>query len=285
MRSTILTILPHPSERQPGMRPALTAATSALGMETQDAAPRSPDALPSIEAVLLQRLLAELEARQLTRAQPTYVIDQSPAPRQVTLVRILWSLLWLLSIIICVFLVKYIDSQTMIPRADAGQIRPVERLTASLGDQQKEFSTMVDSLNGLASVIALNSTRTAAIPGILNRLNSDLQQVRAPLVPRPVDLDAEQATSEPIPMGGHHHPPIEVATVAPQGASVHYNSLGVMDYWLVPRTVSGMHTMVKVVPISQTNSGSFVHHVAEAKDYFLTLSGDWIAVSETNGNQ
>jgi hypothetical protein len=267
------------------MRPALTAATSAPGMTPQDATPRTPDTLPSIEAVLLQRLLAEVEARQLTRAQPTYVIDQSPASRQVTLVRILWSLLWVLSIIVCVFLVKYIDSQTMAPRTDAGQLRPIERLTASIGDQQKEFSTMVDSLNGLASVIALNSTRTAAIPGILNRLNSNLQQVRAPLVPKRVDLAAAEAAAAPIPMGGHHHPPIDVATVAPQGASVHYNSLGVMDYWLVPRTVSGMHTMVKVVPISQTNAGSFVHDVAEAKDYFLTQSGDWIAVSEVNGNQ
>ena len=89
----------------------------------------------------------------------------------------------------------------------------------------------------------------------------------------------------PIPLGGHHHPPIDVATVAPPGAVVHYNALGVMDYWLVPRVQSGAQIMVKVVPISQTNGTTFVHDVEEIRDYLLTQSGDWIAASEANGKQ
>jgi hypothetical protein len=292
MRSTILTILPHPSERLPGTRPALTAASCAESTETREAATRgSAETLPSIESLLLQRLLAEVEARQLARAQPTYVIEQSPAPRHTILIRTLWSLLWLLSMILCVFVVKYIDSQTMPPHADAGQARAIEGLTASIGDQKKDFSTMIDSLNGLASAIAANSTHSAAIPALLSRLNNDLQQLRAPPARKPIDLGTSPASPThdadfgPISMGGHHHSPIEAATVAPQGAVVHYNALGVMDYWLVPRVLAGLRTMAKVVPISQTTAGSLVHHVAEVKDYILTPSGDWIAVPEGDGNQ
>lgn len=292
MRSTILTILPHPSERQVGIRPALTGATSLPGTEAQThPAGGSRGPLPSIESVLLEKLLDEVEARRLARVQPTYVIEQPPAARQTILIRTLWSLLWALSMVVCVFSVKYIDSQTMLPRVDAGQSRALESLTASLGNQEKEFSTMIDSLHGLTGVIALSSTRTAAIPDMLKRLGDDLQQSHSPLIRQPIGLSAEpptpaqEADAAQIPMGGHHHSPIDVATVAPPGASVHHNSVGVMDYWLVPRVVSGVQTMVKVVPISQNNGASFVHHVAEAKDYILTSSGDWIAVSEATGNK
>ena len=250
----------------------------------------SPEALPSIESLLLQRLLAEVEARQITRAQPTYVIEQQTASRHTTLIRTLWSLLWALSVILCIFVVKYIDSQTIAPRSDAGQSRAIESLTASLGGQQKELSAMVDALQGLAGTIALDSTRAAAIPDILNRLTTEFQRVRPPLVRNPVDPGAPATTTQdaelaPIPLGGHHHAPIEGATVAPDGATVHYNSLGVMDYWLVPRAVAGIRSMVKVVPISQSSGGSFVHHVAEAKDYFLTSAGDWVLLPEGSGKQ
>ena len=115
MRSNILTILPHPSQRQPGNRPALPPPGVP---EPKDGGARSPETLPSIEAVLLQRMLAELESRQLARVQPTYVIEQPPAVRQANLTRTLWSLLWALSLVVCVLSVKYTDSQTMVPRSD-----------------------------------------------------------------------------------------------------------------------------------------------------------------------
>jgi uncharacterized coiled-coil protein SlyX len=171
---------------------------------------------------------------------------------------------------------------------DAGQSRALETLSATVSDQNKEVATMIDSLNGLASSIALNSTRTAVIPDMLNRLGTDLQRMQTPLVRKPVDLAPQPVTpapepeAAPIPMGAHHHPPLESATVAPPGAIVHYNPLGVMDYWLVPRVQSGVQTMAKVVPISQNNGATFVHNVAEVKDYILTASGDWIAAPETN---
>jgi hypothetical protein len=81
-------------------------------------------------------------------------------------------------------------------------------------------------------------------------------------------------------MGGHQHAPIDYATVAPPGAIVHHNAAGVMDYWLVPRVVSGVPSMDKVVPISQSSAGTLVHEVAEVKDYVLTASGDWVAVPD-----
>ena len=82
-------------------------------------------------------------------------------------------------------------------------------------------------------------------------------------------------------MGGHVHPPIEWA-VAPANAIVHHNAMGVMDYWLLPRTLAGNTVMTKVVPVVQNDSGIFVHHVAEVKDYLVTPSGDWVEVPDTN---
>jgi uncharacterized protein YdaL len=73
--------------------------------------------------------------------------------------------------------------------------------------------------------------------------------------------------------------------VAPSNGVVHHNAQGVMDYWLIPRTVSGIPTMAKVVPILQNNSGTFVHHIAEVKDYIVTPTGDWLEVSEPAGNK
>jgi hypothetical protein len=283
MRSNILTILPHPSERLPGSGRALPAATSP---QATDGGTRSPETLPSIEYVLLQRLLAELDARQGARVQPTYVIEQSPAARQANLTRTLWSLLWVLSLVVCVLSVKYLDSQTMVPRSDTGQLRALESLTASIGDQRKEFSSVAESVHELASAIALSSTRTQAIPDLLSQLSAQFPpQPRAPVVRQPIELPAQPAVSEasdpaPIPMGGHHHAPIEYATVAPPTAIVHHNASGVMDYWLVPRVISGAPTMEKVVPVSQTSAGTLVHDVAEVKDYLLTPSGDWVATPE-----
>jgi hypothetical protein len=184
-------------------------------------------------------------------------------------------------------LVKYIDSQTMVPRSEAGQSRALENLSASISDQRKDFSTVAESLHELASSIALSSSRAQAIPDLISRLGNDLEQPRAPLVRRPIEqAPAEAAVSEageptPIPMGNHHHAPIEYATVAPPAAIVHHNAAGVMDYWLVPRVVSGAPTMDKVVPISQSSAGTVVHDVAEVKDYLLTAAGDWVSVPET----
>jgi hypothetical protein len=83
-------------------------------------------------------------------------------------------------------------------------------------------------------------------------------------------------------MGGHIHPQIEWA-VPPANAIVHHDSMGVMDYWLIPRIVSGTAVMEKVVPVLQNNSGIFVHDVAEVKDYLVTPSGDWVeAIDRTD---
>jgi hypothetical protein len=79
-------------------------------------------------------------------------------------------------------------------------------------------------------------------------------------------------------MGGHHHDPIE-DVIAPRNAIVHHTESGVMDYWLMPRVVSGTRSMIKVFPIAQTNLGIFVHSFDEVRDYVVTPSGDWLAAS------
>jgi hypothetical protein len=79
-------------------------------------------------------------------------------------------------------------------------------------------------------------------------------------------------------MGGHHHQPIE-DVVAPRNVIVHHKENGVMDYWLVPRLVSGSRVMTKVFPIAQTNMGVFVHNIEDVKDYIVTPSGDWLSAS------
>ena len=79
-------------------------------------------------------------------------------------------------------------------------------------------------------------------------------------------------------MGGHHHDPIE-DVIAPRNAIVHHTENGVMDYWLMPRVVSGARSMIKVFPIAQTNLGIFVHSFDEVRDYVVTPSGDWLAAS------
>lgn len=283
MRSTILTIFPDPQQRVPR---ALPAASSERKETPGPATLGGVSALPSIESVILQKLLSEVESRQLARTQPTYIIDQAPAPRYTTLIRTLLCTVWALSLVVCVFIVKYIDSQTMAPRIDTGQSSAIQNLAANVGDQNKQFSAMIESLQGLANAIASNSKRTASIPEMLNRLGTDLEQIHSPAARQAVELppvlsaQTPEADGAAIPMGGHHHPPLESAIVAPPDAVVHHNSLGVMDYWLVPHTVSGVRNMAKVVPISQTSAGTFVHDVGEMKDYIITPSGVWIAATE-----
>jgi hypothetical protein len=284
MRSNILTIFPHPNDRQIGA-PALPGASSAPRTEALGATVTPVDALPSIESVILQKLLREMEARQVARVQPTYVIEHAPAQRRTSLVRALWCAVWALSMVVCVFVVKYIDNQSMAPTVDAGQTAAIQNLATHIGDQNREFSAMIDSLQGLATAIASNSKRTAVLPAMLSRLGSDLEQIHSPPVRQAIELPPApgllaQEGEAAIPMGGHRHAPLESAIVAPLDVVVHHNSAGVMDYWLAPRVVSGVRNFEKVVPISQSAAGTFVHHVSEVKDYIITPAGVWLAASD-----
>jgi hypothetical protein len=282
MRSNILTIFPHPSDRQIGA-PAAPGGSSAQKTQGVGVTVTPVDALPSIESIILQKLLREMEARQVARVQPTYVIEH--APRHASSVRALWCAVWVLSMALCVFVVKYIDTQSMAPRVDAGQTAALQNLATNIGDQNRQFSAMVDSIQGLANAIASNSKRTAVIPEMLNRLGSDLEQIHSPPARQAVELPPApgllaQEGDAAIPMGGHRHPPLETAIVAPPDVVVHHNSAGAMDYWLAPRVVSGVRNFEKVVPISQSAAGTFVHDVSEVRDYIITPTGVWIAASE-----
>ncbi len=296
MKSKIVTIFPHPAERYVQVRAALTEGSSSGRAQGLQPAAGAVNVLPSIESVIMQKLLAEVEARQITRVQPTYVIEQSPPMRHKASLRALWSLVWALSIAVSVLAVKYSDSQSPMPKGDDGPSRSIENLNASIVHQNQAFSAIIDSLQQLQGTITSSARRAEAIPEMLNRLGGNFQQVRAPAViqtplavsqpamPVLVGTPPRKDDSSPIPMGGHIHPPIEWA-VAPSNVVVHHNSAGLMDFWLVPRMVSGIPTMVKVVPIVQTSSGTFVHDIAEVKDYIVTPSGEWVDASEAAGNK
>ena len=294
MKATILTIFPSPAQRETGTRPTSAGQLPPARMEALvPATSANSNATPSIESIILQKLLAELDARAIARVQAPYLVEQPV--RQTGLIRTLWALVWLLSTVLCVFVVKYVDTQRTAPTADPAQTQSINTLTATIGDQNKQFSKMIDSIENLANVVAAASMHTAALPAMLKRLGNDLKQAGSLPVheasvaaPKPTSLamiaPPIQPDSAGISMGGHHHPQLEDVVALPN-VVVHHNYQGVMDYWLMPRIVSGARVMTKVVPIAQTNMGVFVHDVEEVRDYIVTPTGDWLAASESNQNQ
>ena len=290
MKAKILTIFPVPAERYAPERKALSEGLSSGRSEAPEPSTSSVDVLPSIESLILRKLLAEVEARQITRAQPTYVIEQPRLSRHITPVRALCCLLWAASIAVTALSVKYFDTQTMIAKSNDSQSRSIETLTANIAHQNEAFAMITSSLQQLAGNVASSARRSEAVPEMLARFASHLQQIRPIAVTQTREAVVQPAMPEllgtppkddsaPIPMGGHVHPPIDWAVV-PSNAVAHNNSTGRVDYWLMPRMQSGVPTMVKVVPIAQNSSGTFVHHIAEAKDYTVTPSGEWIESSE-----
>jgi hypothetical protein len=243
------------------------------------------------ESIVLQKLLAELESRALARAQPPYIVDQASEARHRRFVRAQSGLIWALSVVLCVFVVKYIDREKTPQASDPAQTRSIANLTTTISDQNKQFVQMLDSVEHLASAVASSSMRTAAM---LTRFGRDLKRAdpqppspKGETGPNPLPSVITSSGSEALrenPMGGHHHEPAEDLIALPN-AVVHHNEKGIMDYWRVPRIVSGVRVMTKVVPIVQTTAGIFVHNVAEIRDYIVTPSGDWIAVSDANANK
>lgn len=293
----ILTIFPHPLERQ-----VEKTSTSKL----EPSRPKRSEAIlpavntntnppPTIESLILQRLLAELEARATTRFPAPYLAEQVQPTRRTGWFRAQLALLWLLSIILCIFVVKYFDRETTAQIADPAQTRSITKLTATINDQNKQFSRMFDSIQQLTSAMASSSLRTTAMQAILKRLSGGLNQTEpqptrekiefSPTTPPVVKMTPPQPFREPPRMeifpSVHHHRPIG-DVVAMDNVVVHHNPAGIMDYWLVPRIVSDVRTMTKVVPIAQTTIGVLVHNVEETKDYIVTPSGDWLAASDPN---
>jgi hypothetical protein len=295
MKSSIVTIFPTPCERYVATRPALTGASPPPAAEGPTLVKGAVETLPSIESVILQKLLAELEARQTTRAQPTYIIEPSRPAQNVILRRVLWGSCWLLSIALAALAVNYVDTLRAAEGAASGdhQSRSMEELSANLARQTDAFTSVTSSLQQLATVIASTANRTVTIREAPQAHADPLQQEHAavvnqaapaapePAVPVIIGNSAPKTDSSPIPMGGHVHPPIEWA-VAPANAIVHHDSMGVMDYWLMPRMIGGVTVMTKVVPVMQDNSGIVVHDVAEAKDYLVTPSGDWVEMIDSD---
>jgi hypothetical protein len=221
-------------------------------------------------------------------------MERPPAPRHVIWLRALWAALWVMSLVLCVFVVKYFDRQTTLQVFDPAQASSINHLADSLSDQNRQFSRMIDSVETLADSVASASVRTTAMQSVLRRLGHDLSQgadtppkrPAAPIAP-PVVLLRPEPEPEPLPttglsMGGHRHDPIE-DVIAPRNAIVHHNDNGVLDYWLMPRLISGSRSMIRVFPVAQTNLGIFVHSFDDVRDYVVTPSGDWLAASDPHG--
>jgi hypothetical protein len=285
----ILTIFPRPDshESEAGNRSSSSTALQ----------PAGSSAPAAVESVVIEKLLAELDARAAARFPGPYLMERPPARRHIVWLRILWVALWAMSLVLCVFVVKYFDRQAGPQAFDPTQARSIDHLATSIGDQNKQFTRMIDSVETLANAVASSSVRTTAMQSVLRRLGHDLSQAADAPPKRPAAPTAPSAAMlrpEPVPavasapapaaglsMGGHHHEPLE-DVIAPRNAIVHHNENGVMDYWLMPRVVSGSRTMIKVFPIAQTNLGIFVHSFDELRDYVVTPSGDWLNASGVN---
>lgn len=248
--------------------------------------PSSGTAPATVESRVIEKLLAELDARAVSRIPGPYMMERSPSRRYVAWLRGLWVALWVMSIVLCVFVVKYIDRGNTSQAFGSAQARSMDHLANSIGDQNKQFARMIDSVETLANSVASSSVRTTAMQAVLRRLGHEStpaadilpQRPAAPVAPVSAPPSKEPAPAAQLSMGGHHHDPIE-DVIAPRNAIVHHTENGVMDYWLMPRVVSGARSMIKVFPIAQTNLGIFVHSFDEVRDYVVTPSGDWLAAS------
>ena len=298
----MLTILPRSDSREVEGEHRSPSKSESTALQPANSAPSG-----ALESVLVEKLLAELDARTAARFAGPYFMERPPVRRHVIWLRTLWAALWLMSLVLCVFVVKYFDRQPALQAFDPAQAQSIHHLANSIGDQNQQFSRMIDSVQTLADAVAAASARTSAMQAALSRLGHDLTPVRAAppqpeavvstqtvptqavpivapatvLLPQPVIAPALTTT---LFMGGHRHDPIE-DVIAPPNAIVHHNESGAMDYWLMPRIVSGSRTMVKVFPIAQTSLGIFVHCFDEVRDYVVTPSGDWINASDPSGNR
>lgn len=188
MKPKILTIFPLPAERYVAAQSALKEEVFSGRPGALEPATGSVNVLPSIESLILRKLLAEVEARQVTRVQPTYVIEQPRPWRHITPIRALYCLLWAASLALTALTVKYVDSQTIIPRSNDSESRSIETVTASIVHQNEAFAMIIGSLQQLAGTVASSAKRTEAMPEMLARLTNHLQQMRPPAVKQTAEL-------------------------------------------------------------------------------------------------
>ncbi len=111
-------------------------------------------------------------------------------------------------------------------------------------------------------------------------------QVPQVKVTQPQANEAQQvqpaAAQEAVPSSqaaSPQHPHIhqfDTSIPMPPGTVTH-RSLGLVDYWLVPRLFSSGERMVKVQPYGTNSLGVKVHSLEDGLDYILTPSGQWTA--------
>src|SRR5689334_8503617 len=167
MKPKILTIFPRSAERHVAVQSALNEGISSGLPEALQPTTGSANVLPSIESLILRKLLAEVETRQITRVQPTYVIEQPSLGRHITPIRTLCCLLWAASIALTALTVKYVDSQTISPKSNDSQSRSLETLTATIVHQNEASAMIIGSFQQLAGTLASNAKRTEAMPEMI----------------------------------------------------------------------------------------------------------------------
>src|SRR4051812_32738295 len=119
----ILTIFPRPAPHE--LDTQKNRSSTALE-------PSNGSAPATVESALIQKLLAELDARAVSRVPGPYLMERSPSRGHIAWLRGLWVALWAMSIVLCVFVVKYIDRGNMPQAFDPAQARSIDHLANSL---------------------------------------------------------------------------------------------------------------------------------------------------------
>ena len=242
----------------------------------------------------MERLLAELDARAAMRFPGPYLMERPPARRHVIWLRALWAALWVMSIILCVFVVKYFDRGPPPRHSILPKPAPSTSWRIPSATRTRQFARMIDSVETLANSVASSSIHTTAMQSVLRRLGHDLSQAadtppkrpaapdRSPLSPPASGAGARTAARCRVIDGRSPPRPHRRCHCAEERHRPSQRN-GVMDYWLMPRLISGSRSMIRVFPVAQTNLGIFVHSFDEVRDYVVTPSGDWLAASGPHG--
>jgi len=260
----------------PGAAPEIEAPTP----ETVVAAATSP---VLDEAIRVERILTQLEARSQALVPYGYGAIREPAPRKsnnALLAGVLVAL-WLTSLILAVAYIRYVGHSPF--AAERAAAAPSLVIAPENDPQTQKVAASVDHL---AKALVTSSERMNQLQAAVDKSKRDLekiankvateQDVTKVTVPATTAAAADTAMDGPvevveptIPKNWHR-----VLNVRPSDAATpHKGADGRVDYWLVPR--SGEALPAKVLTIGTSADGMVVHSLDDGKDYTLTSNGEW----------
>jgi hypothetical protein len=202
----------------------------------------------------------------------------------------IWLLLafiapWGIAILFWFFALKSVKQQQT---ASLSQGETMVRLTTSLADQNKQFTSLTSSLQTLAAAVLSSSAKTNGIEERLERSRRDLRRVESQLQYDEMQMGTRLPNvpvTEPQPPGAlrHHHEIAGQLQPGVQGAQIWRNNKGEVVYWLMPREMEGRVRLVKVLPVATDPEGVVVHDVDDGEDYVVTPSRGWLHVGGVPG--